>query len=120
MLLNYSMVDLRAIKGMYEGNSELCWCHLMEEWLFRGFPAYPASWEGLHSLLVDSEAHQAAKLLKHAVIHAIHPPTPPHATEEEGKFVILLHNVVELQMEGKMHLLYALVQSVRMYLHFDE
>ncbi len=71
------MAEFEAIKQAQEGDDELCWCYLMEKWLLaKGSLSYPASWEGLHSLLVDAQAVDAAKLLKKAVCQAIHPPTP--------------------------------------------
>ena len=85
MLLNYSLSQLDEIKHARNGRDELCWCHLMEEWLLaRGIPPYSATWDGLHSMLVDAEAYDLAQLLRRAVTHAIPPPPPPASTTTTG------------------------------------
>ncbi len=82
MLLNYSMEELSTIQCEQNGIDELCWCCLMEKWLLgKGCPSYQATWEGLYSLLADAEALDTAKLLKKAVIQAIHPPSTTEARE---------------------------------------
>lgn len=75
MLLNRNMAEFKDIQQQQEGDDELCWCDVMEKWLLgNGSSTYPATWEGLHSLLLDAQADDAAKLLKKAVCNAIHPP----------------------------------------------
>ena len=86
MLLNRRNEDIYNENG---GSNELCWCHLMEEWLYSEENlSYPASWEGLYSLLEDAEASTAANLLKNAIICAIHPP-PKAKVEVAGNFLEL-------------------------------
>ena len=73
-------LDLEKIKDKHEGNCELCWSSIMENWLFKqGSPTYPANWDGLYNLLKDSGVHiTILRLLKTAVIRAVHPsPSPP-------------------------------------------
>ena len=84
ILLNYSMKELNNIKREHDGSDELCWCDIMEGWLLdgRGTSSYPASWDGLHSLLVDAEAFDTAKLLRVAVTHAVLPSPPPTLKNE--------------------------------------
>ena len=92
MLLNYNLKELNDIKSENDGSDELCWCDLMERWLFEeGLSSYPASWDGLYSLLVDAGALDTAKLLRIAVTQAILPPPPPSAkaessTEQQSEF----------------------------------
>lgn len=96
MQLNYSLKELEDIKHEQEGD-ELCWCYLMETWLFDGGSTlYPATWDGLYHLLLDSEAISIAKLLRTAVTRAVwplpSPPPPPNAkaespTKDHSEFV---------------------------------
>ena len=49
------MASLDAVKRE-RGIDELCWWSIMEEWLVSGGSSlYPATWEGLHRLLLDAE-----------------------------------------------------------------
>ncbi len=87
MLLKYSLTELEDVKREQEGSDELCWISVMEKWMLDGgSSSYPATWEGLYRLLVDSESPDIAKLLRRAVTQAIHPPTPLEstATTSEG------------------------------------
>ena len=54
-----------------EKNAEACCKELLMYWLNNPPPNYPATWEGLYELLVDSELSQVAANLKQAVENAI-------------------------------------------------
>lgn len=89
MLLNYTDEQLSDIESKNNGNDTQCWNYLMEKWLLsKGTPSYPASWEGLHQMLVDTEDPDIAKLLWTAVTYAV--PSPPvpdtnRATQESTR-----------------------------------
>ncbi len=55
-LLDYTNTELDDMEREQKGNTELCWCLLMEKWLFTiGCQSYPANLDGLYSLLLGSK-----------------------------------------------------------------
>ena len=81
--LDYTTEKLDSIECEHDGSDELCWCDIMEAWLLDGGTAsYPASWDGLHRLLVDAGALDTAKLLRVAVTQAVLPPPPPASSKD--------------------------------------
>ena len=95
MLLKYSLTELEDIKREQKGSDELCWISLMEKWLLDGgSSSYPATWEGLCHLLVDSESPNIAKLLRRVVTQATHQPshqeTTTITTEGQGSLIKVL------------------------------
>ena len=54
-----------------EKNAEACCKEVLLYWLNNPPPNYPATWEGLYELLVDSELSQVAANLKQAVENLI-------------------------------------------------
>ena len=83
--LSYNVKELEDIRREHEGSDEMCWFDVMETWLLEGgTSSYPACWEGLYNLLVDSGALCTAKVLRIAVTQAIHPHLPPSAKAERS------------------------------------
>ena len=60
------LAQLKALERQYRDNANRCWLEVMEQWLSGGGTgAYPATWEGLCSLLRDcGYAEVAASLCK--------------------------------------------------------
>ena len=54
LLLGIGFNELDAWKIQYQGDATICWNKVMDDWLTRGGSHdYPATWEGLYSLLND-------------------------------------------------------------------
>lgn len=84
-LLNYSMKELEDIKREHDDSDELCWCDIMEAWVIKeSSEFYPVNWDGLHKLLVDAGAFDAAKLLRVAVTHAVVPSPLEQQSKTSG------------------------------------
>ena len=82
--LNYNQRELEKIKHDHDGSDEFCWWDVMEKWLLdEGTSSYPANWDGLYSLLVESGDPYTAKLLRLVVTQAIHPHPSPTSKAEK-------------------------------------
>lgn len=67
-LLGLSTNQLRTWERQNLGSMVMCWVEVMEHWLTEGGTHdYPATWEGLYTLLNDSERSVVARDLKRAV-----------------------------------------------------
>lgn len=74
-LLDLTPNQLAVLKQESSGNIALCWKKVMEHWLSGGGKGdYPATWEGLYSLLEDVQCSGVANKLKKAVTRS-HVPT---------------------------------------------
>lgn len=68
ILLGISQNQLKVWDEKYRGNSSMCWTKVMEHWLNGGGKdCYPATWEGLYTLLEDADYLQVAKDFKEVV-----------------------------------------------------
>ena len=77
-LLGKGPNQLEELEDQYRGKASRCWCALMDDWLSDGGTSdYPATWEGLVSILEDIQCGQVAKELKIALASATSaaPPT---------------------------------------------
>ena len=70
MAVGLTMNQLDAWEDQYRGDSRKCWTKVMEYWLKGDSEQYPATWEGLCSLLEDTEFSTASEELNKAVIEA--------------------------------------------------
>ncbi len=66
--LGMTLNDLEALEREHRGNAKDIWNKVMDHWLAGGSGHdYPASWEGLYTLLNDLELSEVAKRLQKAV-----------------------------------------------------
>ncbi len=66
--LNMTLNDLEALEREHRGNARDIWNRVMDHWLAgRGGCDYPASWEGLYTLLRDLDLSEVANELEKAV-----------------------------------------------------
>ncbi len=66
--LSMTLNDLEALECEHRGNAKDIWNKVMDHWLAGGGGCdYPASWEGLYTLLNDLELSEVAKQLEKAV-----------------------------------------------------
>ena len=69
MLLGLDLNQLDGWEAEYRGNASRCWNRVMNQWLTQGGSHdYPATWEGLYTLLRDTEFPNIATKLKNAVV----------------------------------------------------
>ena len=67
MLLGIDINELDSWEHQLQSSSS-CWNKVIDHWLAGGGTAeYPATWEGLYTLLEDAECSQAAKDMEAAV-----------------------------------------------------
>ena len=67
MLLGLSLNQLDAWDAEYRGNASRCWNRVMDQWLTQGgSDDYPATWEGLYTLLKNTGFPKLALILKNA------------------------------------------------------
>ena len=67
-LLDQSLDQLNHWDSKHRGNSLNIWKEMMDHWLTaEGTEDYPATWEGLYSLLDDLDLPSIAAELRHAV-----------------------------------------------------
>lgn len=88
--LKYSKSQLDAIGRDCNGNKRVCWCYLMEMWLYAEVPhnSYPTTWEGLCKLLADADCINTVKLLKIVLHRAEKPEFCRASTDISGTFGI--------------------------------
>ena len=68
LLLGLKLKQLDAWDAQYRGDVRMCWNKVMEHWLTEGGSRdYPATWEGLYTLLKDLNFTKVAEILKRAV-----------------------------------------------------
>lgn len=68
LILGIKRKQLDAWDAQYRGDASKCWNRVMEHWLDKGGSRdYPATWEGLITLLNDLGFEQLAKTLKCAI-----------------------------------------------------
>ena len=80
LTLGLKLNQLDAWKTQYQGDAAICWNKVMEDWLTRGGSCgYPATWEGLYSLLDDlgfvnisRKMQRAAAVAADCVLHLFH------------------------------------------------
>ena len=69
LLLGADFNELDSWESQYRGDADMCWIRVIDNWLTRGGSRdYPATWEGLYSLLDDLEFGSVAVKLKKAVL----------------------------------------------------
>ena len=69
MLLGFKLNQLDAWDTEYLKNASRCWNRVMDQWLTQGGSHdYPATWEGLYTLLRDTGFASTARKLKNAVV----------------------------------------------------
>ena len=69
MLLGLSLNQLDAWDAEYRGNANKCWNRVIDQWLTRGGSHdYPATWEGVYTLLKDTGFKKIARKLKSAIV----------------------------------------------------
>lgn len=91
MTMKKSMKELEEIKNEYDGLNELCWLHLMENWILEDNKSsrYSCTWEGLYNLLKDSQIPKSTlKRLKKAVTHAECQPLPESSLAQSSEFFL--------------------------------
>ena len=74
---------LEAWEKQYQNDAARCWQQVMSHWLKAGGTSdYPATWDGLCTLLVDIKCPQDAEELKAALDSPAHPnlANPSHPT----------------------------------------
>ena len=95
--LEENRLDVLEIK--YRGDAVVCWSKVMQHWLDSGGNEdYPATWEGLCSLLEDVECAKIAKELKIVLSRAISPSPPTSATTTVAGIVVLRSKHLTLPM----------------------
>ena len=68
MILGVGLNQLDAWDAQYRGDARKCWNKVMEHWLAEGGSQdYPATWEGLYTLLNDLGFAKVSKLMRKAV-----------------------------------------------------
>lgn len=68
ILLGLTMNQLEAWDDQHRGNASICWNKVMEYWLAGDdVDDYPATWEGLYTLLNDCTFSEVAADLKRIV-----------------------------------------------------
>ena len=69
MCLELTVNQLDGWESEYRGAVSRCWNKVMEHWLDEGGVTedYPATWEGLYTLLEDVQCTQVAEELKNAL-----------------------------------------------------
>ena len=68
LLLNVTLNDLEALEQEHRGNAKNIWNRVMDHWLAgKGGYDYPASWEGLYTLLKDLDFSEVSDELEKAV-----------------------------------------------------
>lgn len=67
MILRLAENQLEKWDDEYRGDANNCWARVMGEWLNQCTEDYPASWEGLYTLLDDAEFSEVAQELRKAV-----------------------------------------------------
>lgn len=69
IILGLTMNQLKRWEDQYRGDSNSCWARVMEFWLSGGSDKddYPVTWEGLYTLLYDTEYSVVADELKMVV-----------------------------------------------------
>ena len=71
MLLGFSLNQLDGWEAEYRGNASRCWNRVMDQWLTQGGSHdYPATWEGLCTLLTDTGFAKTSKMLKNALCNS--------------------------------------------------
>lgn len=69
LLLGVGLNQLDAWELQYRGDASKCWNKVMDRWLASGGTRdYPATWEGLYTLLNDTGFVKVAKELNDAVV----------------------------------------------------
>ena len=69
LLLGFEFNQLKMWDTEYRGNSKKCWNEVMNQWLVQGGSRdYPATWEGLYTLLRDTGFANTVGKLKNAII----------------------------------------------------
>ena len=66
-LLDLEFSQLRGLEQQYRGVTDDCWDHVMQHWIDNGSKSYPATWQGLYSLLDDTKFTAVAAELQNAV-----------------------------------------------------
>ena len=66
-ILRLAENQLEKWEDQYRGDANMCWARVMEEWLNQCSEDYPASWEGLYTLMDDAEFSQVTEELRKAV-----------------------------------------------------
>ena len=68
IFLGFELNQLDVWKQESLGNLTTCWLRVMEEWLTKGSTQdYPATWEGLYTLLKDCDHSEVANELEKSV-----------------------------------------------------
>ena len=70
LAIGLTLNQLDAWEHQYLGDVLRCWTRVMESWLKMENSDYPATWEGLYSLLEDVELSAISEDLRQAVIAA--------------------------------------------------
>ena len=67
---------LEAFKFECLGDCQRCWCKVMGEWLKEGGSSeYPATWEGMLTVLEDLEHKRVARELERVLASVVKPKT---------------------------------------------
>ena len=67
LLLGFELNQLKMWDSEYRGNAKKCWNEVMNQWLTQGGSRdYPATWEGLYTLLSDTDFPKLVQKLKNA------------------------------------------------------
>ena len=69
MLLGLNLSQLNSWNVQYQADASKCWNTVIDQWLSQGGTRdYPATWEGLYTLLRDTGYTKVAQKLKNAVV----------------------------------------------------